>query len=262
MKLKHAAMITTGVVIVAGFAMISPLFLRPGEAGVGKRVMLSFTVSESAGAVEWCRDLSLLLNRYNIGASVFIAGKVAEEYPEVVSCFGNRVDVGSQTYGNTDLTKIADYSLKLQEVKDGKTAVDDAGNLNTRIFRAPFGATDQDIYSLLSRSGILADFSYDSQYNVYRDGQFLKYDALVYAASEHPPDFFLSLPETSEPVIVVFDNGYPVSDIEAVISSLKKAGREFINASELTGLTLTTRSELVDHGAYSDPGREGGYARP
>ncbi|MFC1933422.1 hypothetical protein ACFLXU_07400 [Chloroflexota bacterium] len=109
------------------------------------------------------------------------------------------------------------------------------------IFRAPFGATDQNIYSLLSRSGILADFSYENQYNVYQDGQFVKYDAITYMARDYSPGFFSTLSQTSKPVIIVFDDSYSISDTEELISGLKKANVEFVNASELTGLTLTIR---------------------
>jgi peptidoglycan/xylan/chitin deacetylase (PgdA/CDA1 family) len=241
MKLKHVAIIMTALVIVAGFAMISPLFLRIGNNESKQKVMLSFSVSESADVIDWCQNLSSLLDKYNMGASVFIVGKVAEQYPQVVSYFSDKVDIGSQTYSNLSLTGIPDYLLKLQEVKEGKMAVDLAGSLYSRIFRAPFGATDQNIYSLLSRSGILADFSYENQYNVYQDGQFVKYDAITYMARDYSPDFFLSLSKTTEPVIIVFDNSYPISDIEVLISMLQKADVEFVNASEFTGLTLTIR---------------------
>jgi peptidoglycan/xylan/chitin deacetylase (PgdA/CDA1 family) len=241
LRLKHAGIITTALVIVAGFAMISPLFLRPGGTEIRQKVMLSFSVSESDGVVEWCRDLSSILNGYNMGATVFMVGKVAEEYPQIVSCFGDKVDVGSQTYDNTDLTSIPEYSLKLEEVKDGKTVVDNAGHLYSRVFRAPFGVTDQDIYSLLSRSGILADFSYDNQYNLYQDGQFVRHDAAVYQGRDYSPDFFLTLPNVSKPLIIVFDNTSPIYSIKNFITGLKKGHLEFVNASRLAGFTLTDR---------------------
>ena len=241
MRLRHAAIIITVLVIVAGFAMISPLFLRHDSAESRQKVMLSFSVSESDNVVEWCQNLSSILNSYNIGATVFMAGKVAEQYPQIVSYFSDKVDIGSQTYNNLDLTNIPDYSLKLQEVQEGKTAVDNAGNLHSGVFRAPFGATDPDIYSLLSRSGILADFSYDNQYNLYRNGQFVRYDAAVYQGQDYSPDFFSTLPDISIPIIIIFDNTCPLSDIETIISSLKKTNLQFVNASELAGITLTDR---------------------
>ncbi len=241
MRLRHAAIITTVLVLVAGFAMISPLFLRMDKAESRQRVMLSFSVSESGNALEWCQNLSSVLNSYEIGATVFVVGKVAEQYPQVVSCFGDRVDVGSQTYSNIALTSISDYSLKLREVEEGKAAVDNAGNLYSRAFRAPFGATDQDIYSLLNRNGIVADFSYPNQYNLYRNGQFVRYDAAVYEGRDYSADFFSTLTDISTPIIIFFDNTCPISDIETFISGLDKGRLEFVNASELAEFTLTDR---------------------
>lgn len=241
LSLRLVATITTVLVIAAGFAMISPLFLRTQNAEPKPKVLLSFNISESADIVPWCQELSSLLDSHNVGASVFIAGKVAQQYPQLVLSFGDRVDIGSQTYGNLDLTQITDYEVKLQEVKAGKTAVDNAGKLNSMAFRAPFNATDQDIYSLLSRSGILADFSYKNQYNVYQNGQFIKYEATVYAARDYSPDFWDSLPRTTLPVIIVFEGGCSITELEAILSDLEKADVELVNASELTGQALTIR---------------------
>jgi peptidoglycan/xylan/chitin deacetylase (PgdA/CDA1 family) len=239
MKLKLAATIATVIVIIVGFAMISPLFFRQDK--VDKRVMLSFSISEPDNAAEWCRNLSSILKTHNIPATVFIVGKIAEQYPQTVTCFSDKVDIGSQTYDNLNLTGISDYSVKLQEVKKGKTAVDKAGHVYSRVFRAPYGATDQDIYSLLSRSGISADFSYKSQYNVYQNGQFIKFNAAVFDGKHYSPEFFLTRAKTSQPLIIEFDNTYSTSDIEVFLSKLITGDFEFVNASKLVGLTLTSR---------------------
>lgn len=250
MKLKHVAIIATVMVIIAGFAMISPLFFRSNGIEEEKRVMLSFSVSESTGVVEWCRDLSSLLDTYDIGASVFIVGKLATQYPEIVSYFGDKVDIGSQTYSNTKLTSISDYSLKLEEVQQGKAAVDSAGKLSSKLFRAPYGATDQDIYSLLSRSGILADFSYLNQYNIYQDSQFIKHEAVVYDKNDLSPNFFQEISQSTKPLIITFDNTCSISDIESFLSEIEAGHPDFVSASELAGIPLTIRR--VNYGnAYS-----------
>jgi len=243
LKIQHIAVVTTAIVIVGGFAMISPLFFRHQEVEPRQNVMLGFSIAQSDQVMEWCEGLSELLSNYNIGASLFMVGKVAEEYPDAVWYFNNRVDVGSQTYSNIDLTGISDYSLKLEEVKEGKNVVDGAGTLNSRIFRAPYGATDQDIYSLLSRAGILVDFSYENSYNVYRDGQFIKYDARTYFENADLPTTFSKSNYSAMPVIVFFDNSKSITEIDSTISRLKKANVKFVNASELTGLILTERGK-------------------
>ncbi len=241
MSLRTVATIATLIVAVAGFVMISPLFFQPGGGEPKQKVLLSFSVSPYAGAAGWCRDLSALLNAHDVGAVVFITGETAEQHPECVSYFSRKVDIGSRTYSNTDLTSIADYSLKLREVEKGKQAVDAAGHLNSAAFSAPFGATDQDIYSLLSRSGIMADFSYENQYNVYEDGQFVRYGAAVYAGRDYPPDYFPALENKAEPMIITFDDTDSVQSIERFLSGFDMDRFQLVNASELVGFVLTER---------------------
>lgn len=240
-NLTFIATIITVLVIVAGFAMISPIFRIKSEAQTRQKVMLSFSISQGDEAIEWCKGLATLLNENDIGATVFITGKVAEQYPGFISYFSQKVDIGSQTYSNLDLTTIADYSIKLKEVEEGKKAVDKAGNLYSRVFRAPFGAADQDIYSLLSRSGIMADFSYGDQYNIYQNGQFIKYEAIVCKEYDHISDLSLAPSVTNLPIIIFLDDTDSIASIKTLISRLKMNNFELVNASDIVGFTLTDR---------------------
>jgi hypothetical protein len=240
LKLKRVGLITTCLVVLAGLFMVTPLFLGRVGSKAKAVVMLSFSISDPVGAVPWSQSLSQVLRQRKIGASVFIVGQIAEKYPAIFNDFAPNVDIGSQTYRNTSLVEIADYSTKLAEVRDGKQAVDEAGRLTTSIFRAPFGATDQDIYSILSRSGILADFSYAEQFNVFRDNQFIKYEAMTFVGHELTENQISDLVESSsKPIIVYFDNHDSISLIDHVIALLSQGNVHFVNASELAGIPLT-----------------------
>jgi peptidoglycan/xylan/chitin deacetylase (PgdA/CDA1 family) len=246
LKLKTAAIISTACVIVAGFAMISPLFFRDKSiasepVAPPQKVMLGFSIIERDDITGWCRQLTTLLDDYVIGATVFMPGELAEKFPECIWDFNKKIDIGSQTYSNKDLTKISDYLVKLDEVQKGKTAVDEAGDITSKAFMAPFRATDQDIYSLLGRSGIMADFSYDNQYNIYENGQFVKHDAATFIARDYRPEYFLTLPETEMPVIIFFDSTYSITEIDKYLSVLNEGYIKFVNASDLAGFSLTIR---------------------
>jgi hypothetical protein len=242
LKLRHAAIIATVLVIVAGAALISPLFLRRYESNEPKpRVMLCFSILPGPDVILWCKDLASLLGSHNLGGSLFVVGETAEQYPECLSYFSNQVDIGSQAYSNKNLTAIADYSIKLQEVQQGKIAVDKAGNLYSRIFRAPFGETDPDIYSLLSRSGIQADFSYDQQYNVYQQDQFIKYSASVFNGDDSSRTISPNLLDILKPNIIFFDSNHPISEVNEFLADIKADRINFVNASELAGYSLTIR---------------------
>ena len=239
MKIVQLGAISTGTVIILGIAMVVPAFIQPVHPLL---VLLSFNIVDDANIPQWCNELSSVLKKHNVKATVFVTGKVAEEYPECVSVFSSNIDIGSQTYDYVDLTTINDYTEQLKEIKSGKSAIDKAGKLDSRLFKAPYDATDENIYSLLSRSGILADFSYDNQYNKYYDNNFIKFDLTAYDGIYHTPDFFKNLPVT-KPALINFDNTTPVEQIDNFVTHLKSVNIRFVSASELTGIDLTIHEE-------------------
>lgn len=239
MNLRHAAIIATALVLIVGFAMIAPLYLRESKIEPKQKIMLTFSVLDSENSVEWCQNLSKILASHNMAAVVFFVGQVAEQNPQAVTCFSNKVDIGSETFSYVNLTSIYDYSIKLQEVQQGKAAVDNAGKLNSQIFQAPYGATDSDIYSLLNRSGILLDLSQTNSYNYYQNGQFIKFDDSTFNAKDHTPDYYIGKTQSSTLKIIEFDDTWSTPTINTFLNKLSTGNFEFISASDLTGIDLT-----------------------
>ncbi len=235
MKIVHVGAIITGIVITLGVLLIVPEFLRPNPT---QPILLSFNITNEQNLPNWCHELSSVLTKYNAKAAVFLIGKVAERHPDCVTVFSNDVDIGSESYDYVSIPSISDYSTQLEEVKNGKSAVDKAGNLDSKLFRSPYGATDVNIYSLLNRSNFLADFSYNGQYNKYYDGKFLKFDLVTYNGTKYYTSFFRHIPQ-DEPVLVNFDNSTPISQIDAFISEFKSQNFHFVSATDLTSLDLT-----------------------
>jgi peptidoglycan/xylan/chitin deacetylase (PgdA/CDA1 family) len=204
--------------------------------------MLCFSINHQENLTEWCNQLASFLEEQKINATVFFSGKIIEKKPYLISYFGKQVDIGSQTYSYVNLTSITDFTTQLKEVQKGKQAVDTAGQLNSRLFKAPHGSTDENIYYILTQSNIIADFSYSSQYNLYENGQFMKYPAIEYIGSFETGELIKNNSKTSLQ-IVTFDNSRPISTILKIISELKNATDvDFVNASGVAGVDLTGRS--------------------
>jgi hypothetical protein len=239
LKLVYAAVISTTLIIVFGISMVAPNFMHSYGARKQK-VMLSVNVIDPTNVSVWCSDLAALLKQSGNGAAVFFAGKIAEMFPESVRRFSGNIDVGSETYSYVDLASLKDPTLQLEEVDKGKFVVDLAGNLSSKLFKAPFGSTTGDVYSLLRASGIEADFSYIDHYNVRVNNQFIEYGCSAYDGYEYSADF-LSLPKAERPIILNFNNTLPVSNIAELVSQLQSNDVEFVSASQLTGLSLTER---------------------
>lgn len=243
MRLVYLSAIATGLVIVLGVAIVVPAIPQTTQRVPYLKVMLAFSIIDNRNTPEWCSKLSSLLKKHDAKASIFITGSVAEKHPECVTLFDKDVDIGSQTQNYVNLALIPDYIIQLDEVRNGKKSIDRVGNLDSRLFRAPYGATDNNIYSILNRSGIIADFSYRSQYNKYYADKFLRFDIVAYDGPNHDSAFFKELPLTNVPVLIYYDNHDKIEKIEALLSDLKSPTIRFVSASELTGIKLTIRKE-------------------
>jgi peptidoglycan/xylan/chitin deacetylase (PgdA/CDA1 family) len=244
MKLAHLGAIATAILVAVGVVLaIGPAYMHTLDQNKPPPVMLSFSIVDSQNVPQWCKDISSILAKYNVKATVFITGKIAENNPDCVKAFASYrgIDIGSQTYSYVSLPTVGDYTKALDEVKRGKLAVDTAGNLNSKIFKAPYDATDQNIYSLLSGSNITADFSYQSQYNRYDGNQFVKYN-IVSCQCIQSPDKVHQLANAHLPVVIDIDNKTEPTKIGDFIATLKNDHMNLVNASDLTGLDLTIRT--------------------
>ena len=244
MKLVYMGAIATASVIVIGITLAAgPTYLHAIENKRPTPVMLSFSMPRDRDMSEWCDSLASILEKHQIKATIFVTGKQAEQYSSCIASLSqNNIDVGSQTYNYVNLTSVDDYLKALEEVKKGKLAIDNAGDLDSRLFRAPYGSTDQNIYSLLLKSNIIADFSYEKQYNKYENGQFVRHDLVTCICDNLSANTVIHLLDSGRPVMVEIDNAVPVTEIEAFIAELKyEENIQFVNASELTGQALTLR---------------------
>lgn len=245
MKLVYFGGISTGIVLILGMVMVLPPFLQPEPK---QQLLLSFSISDSENLSNWCDELSSVLFENKVKAAVFISGEVAEEFPRCVTSFSHEVDIGSQAFHYSPITKISAYSLQLDEIQKGKNIIDEIGNLDTKLFKAPYGETDDNIYSLLSHSDILADFSYKDQYNKFYEDQFIwfkikSYESSDYSNSVTPIISDIESKGNQIPIVINFEGKIPIEEIEEIIFDLKSKNFEFVNASDLVGYDLTQRND-------------------
>jgi hypothetical protein len=249
-NIVHLGAISTGLVLTLGVAMIAPAFTQHHSQPPVVLVMLSFSIAHIDEKTSgWCKDLSSLLNERSIRATIFVTGEVAEANPECVRSFSSDVDIGSQGLSYVDLVALGDYTLALAEVEKGKKAVDRNGNLNSLVFRAPYGSTDENIYSLLSRTGMIADFSYVNHYNKYENDMFVRHDLKTLDGNNEGLRLFSmvyyddDIQPMQVPIMVNFNSSVGIDHIRDYISTIASyPDVQFVNASELLGKNLTVRA--------------------
>ena len=236
MKLILGAVIATASVIILGVLIVIPSFFENQKP---TSVMLTFNIHDDADLDIWCHNLSEFLKSENSFGTIFISGEVAQKNPSCVKSFSKKFDIGSQTYSYISLPQIQDYGIQLQEVKKGRDTINDIGNMDSKLFKAPFGDTDQNIYSILSSNNILADFSYQTQYNKYLDDKFLKFDLVTINSKDISTGSLKSIKTSTIPVQIEFDSSMSLEEIKKIFYQIKSSNVEFVTASDITKMELT-----------------------
>ncbi len=240
MKLSHAGAIATTIVIVAGVAMISPMLLRTQNRGVQPKIAIFLYVPTEANATAWCGEIASYLKATNTKATVFFTGEVVDNNTKLVTEFGETVDIGSMTQSYKPLLDITDYTAQLIEIRNGKISIDAAGHFDSKLFSAPYGAVNSDIFSQLRRTGIVADFSYDDHYNKIHNGTFITMPLRTVDGSTL--DTHALVPQLNDtPTIVRFYSTTSPKKVIETLESLKAEGYQFLNASDITGIQLVNR---------------------
>jgi len=238
---KLTGAIITAIVIVIGVVLVYPA-LHLDRLNDKNMVLLTFNIINSTNLPTWCDDLSKFLHENKIHSTVFITGIMADTYPNCVASFSKDSDIGSMSHSYDTITSTSTYTGELSNIREGKAAVDKQGKLNSTIFRAPAGIVNENIYSLLTQSHILADFSYNDHYNIYTDGLsgkiFYRFPMTSLAKLS---DSNLSGRDENVPVMVNFYNYDSVQKIQEFINSISKNPHRFVSASELTHKELTIR---------------------
>jgi len=240
MRLTTAGLVTTAIVIALGVVMIAPIFARTAYRAEPLKVALIFSV-RSENSTSWCEEVGSFLDSKDIHTTVFFTGRAAEQAPGIVSVFREGVDVGCMSYDYLNITSISDYTQQLEQIARGKLKVDNAGGLTSRVFMAPYGSVNEDIYSQLDRVGVIADFSYNDHYNKVFEGQFIRMELRIFDYSTHAPGYYLSFSDKREPVAIRISDSTPSGKVIDFITQLASGNVRFINVSELTGLQLTSR---------------------
>ena len=238
MNLILGGIIATSTIIFLGVLLVSPVFLIAEKP---TPVMLSFSLYDQSNLEIWCKELSEWASSKNIKGSIFLSGEVAEKYPSCITLFPKSFDVGSQTYSYVQLNQINDYSVQLEEVQKGRESINKVGNLDSKLFKAPYGETDDNIYSILNRNEILADFSYQNQYNKFHNNQFLKFDLVTYDSHDVSNNIKDDVELSEFPIQIEFNSFQSITEIKKIVNEIQSWNIEFESASDVSNLELTRR---------------------
>ena len=238
-NLLAGGIIATVAFVAVGVVLVLPPYIQGLESSQQvPKILLSFSVTDDENMPQWCKGISELLNENQLKAAVFFSGKAAERYPDCVRSFNDYVEIGSSTYSYTKLSAERDYLDQLNDVSKGKAVVDSLSGTNSQLFKAPYGYSDDNIYSLLSRNNITLDFSANGSYNKF-DGNYFIYNELktfdLGPSSINEIQSHISN-RASDRVQITADSSVPVEKITSIVNFIiRENNATFVNASEMAG---------------------------
>jgi peptidoglycan/xylan/chitin deacetylase (PgdA/CDA1 family) len=239
------AVLASAIVIGLGVLYALPPYLKAIESSQKvPEVLLSLSITSDQNMPDWCRDIADFVNNNHLKAVVFFSGEVAEQYPECVRDFSADVDIGSSTYSYEKLSAERDYLNQLEDIRKGKAVIDSIAGINSKVFKAPHGYTDDNIYSLLSRNGITADFSREGSFNRFDNEKFIFNELKTFKLSNSSADEIETelSHKGSDQIQITADNSMSAEEITSLVARiLDNHDSSFTNASDLTALNLTSR---------------------
>lgn len=169
-----------------------------------------------------------ILDFYQIKATFFLVGLRVEKYPDVVArIYEDGHQIGNHTFGHPDLTKTKNL---FTEMDRGRRAIQSILDIDTKLFRAPFGALNQNQVEKLGEWGYKGiGWSIDSE-----DWRSLKADDILnnVLSQVHPGG-----------IILMHSAGYWTQDLSGTADALK----ELIPALQEQGYRFVTVDELMTY---------------
>jgi len=115
-----------------------------------KVVSLTFDAGANADAIP---SILNTLEEYGIPGTFFLTGKWVEAYPQYAATIGARYPVANHSHSHPDLTELSAPRVRTEIIEAEAAIRAAAGKGTRRMFRFPFGASNQDTIDLVNSLG-------------------------------------------------------------------------------------------------------------
>jgi peptidoglycan/xylan/chitin deacetylase (PgdA/CDA1 family) len=115
-----------------------------------KVVALTFDAGANGDSIPFILET---LEEYGVPGTFFLTGKWVEAYPEYAARIGARYPVANHSYSHPDLTELSAPRVRTEIIEAEAAIRAAAGKGTRRMFRFPFGASDQETIDLVNSLG-------------------------------------------------------------------------------------------------------------
>ncbi|MCJ7842414.1 polysaccharide deacetylase family protein [Lederbergia sp. NSJ-179] len=179
-----------------------------------------------------------VLNKHRVKATFFLLGTRVHEYPDVAKRIHNEGHVlGNHTYWHPQLTNSSVNNM-LWEIEKNEKEIKSATNFETKLFRAPYGALNDNLVKELGELGYLGvGWSIDTEDWKSLSSKEIKQNILN---NVHPGA-----------IILMHSAGHWTQDLsgtakalDEIIPYLKKQGYEFLTIPEIFKYNMHAPEEM------------------
>lgn len=191
--------------------------------GGDNRKELALTFDD--GPTKYTRQILKILKKHGAHATFFQVGKQVREHPEITAQMASTpgVEIGNHTDAHALLSQLG-LGDQEHQITGGAQAIIDAGGRAPRLFRPPYGATNDTTMKLLDQMGALPVLWSIDSLDYTRPGV----DAIVGGIVDRAEPGSIVLMHDG-----VENRAQTVAALPKIISRLKKRGYRFVTVSEM-----------------------------
>ncbi|WP_158088706.1 polysaccharide deacetylase family protein [Thermoactinospora rubra] len=193
----------------------------PAKIDCAKVKCLALTFDDGPG--RQTAELLDTLAKAKVKATFFLVGKQVEQRPELARrALREGHELGNHTYSHLELTALADYQVS-NELRAAQQAIEEATGAAPKIFRPPYGKTDDRILALAGEAGLAQVTWTDTTLDwSLRDTEKIKKTVLKLSGRDDVILMHDTVPQT-------------VKAVPGLIKELRKRGFHLVTVSTLAG---------------------------
>lgn len=180
---------------------------------------------------EYTAEILDLLNEYDIKATFFVLGKLAEQYPDIVKRqVAEGHEIGNHTYSHINVHKSTRRQFE-EEFNKTQEIILSLTGINSKVFRPPYGNLDEKIVPVTSREDSkIVLWSQNKGHNDWSNPGVEKISNTILSQAKNGD------------IILLHDNVYhkeshTIEALKTILPELKKRGYNFVTVSELAKLS-------------------------
>ena len=203
--------------------------------------VIALTIDDGSDGGSYAKILDVLA-KHNVKATFFLTGSAAEKRPSIIRQTVNQGhEIGNHSYNHPDFTKVSTTEMKSQLSRTETIVKNITGKSTKPYFRAPYGATNQNVLNTVGNAG----YTYTFHWTI---------DTLDWTGNSATTIYNRVMNGLQPGAIVLMHTGAAtntVAALERLIPAIKNKGYKFVTISQLMNRKPTSTVPVTGGSTYT-----------